>query len=673
MNYRREIDGLRAVAVVPVILFHAGFQVFQGGFVGVDIFFVISGYLITNILISELERGQFSIASFYERRARRILPALFVVMICCIPFAWLWMLPPQFKEFSQSLVAVVFFVSNILFWQQDGYFAESAELRPMLHTWSLAVEEQYYVLFPLLLMFLWRLGRKRVFWIVGLVALLSLLLSEWASTRYASANFYLAPTRAWELLAGSLCAFVTVGRDIRANNWASLIGLGLILFAILGFDGSMPYPGFHALVPVVGTMLIVLFAAQGTWVAWLLSLRPFVGIGLISYSAYLWHQPLFAFARLRSIGEPPQSLMLLLAVASVVLAFLSWRYVERPFRAGASSWLPQRRSVFAASALVGAAFVGFGALGHVRNGFERTWLDRQPASVRQIYGVQEQAESANIDLYFDRAAFDDGSCRFNVQNLDPEVERRILSCQSQFGPGLAVLGDSHAIDLFGIVERSSRAEFLIGVTKIACHLPTQDTSCHYDEFRSFVISHPDAFRRILFEKAGYLMLRQPDGVSVKEYLDTLPVVEPVTDISPDMQVIDGVAAYLAELARFTPVLWVGPRIEPHMPTKYLLRHGCDFAYELRPGQEDMFRDLDRLLQDFAQDIPGVDYISQNQAFDIRFPRDLLSCDKILWADGNHLSRDGEIEMALRFDLVDYIDATLGGGVGAGERVRLHGM
>jgi hypothetical protein len=179
--------------------------------------------------------------------------------------------------------------------------------------------------------------------------------------------------------------------------------------------------------------------------------------------------------------------------------------------------------------------------------------------------------------------------------------------------------------------------------------------------------------RLLFEKAGYLMLRQPDWVTVKDYLNTLPVARAVTGISPDMQVIDGVAAYLSELARYTPVLWVGPRIEPHVPTKYLLRHGCDFAYELRPGQEDMFRDLDRLLHDFVQNVPGVDYISQNEAFDIRFPRDLLSCDKILWADGNHLSRDGEIEMARRFNLVDYIDATLGGGAGGEERVRLHGM
>jgi peptidoglycan/LPS O-acetylase OafA/YrhL len=163
MIYRREIDGLRAIAVVPVILFHAGVTVFSGGYVGVDVFFVISGYLITSILIGELEQGNFSIARFYERRARRILPALFFVMLCCIPFAWMWMLPSELKDFSQSIAAVVFFASNVLFWREEGYFAPTAELKPLLHTWSLAVEEQYYLLFPVFLLLAWRFGRNRVF------------------------------------------------------------------------------------------------------------------------------------------------------------------------------------------------------------------------------------------------------------------------------------------------------------------------------------------------------------------------------------------------------------------------------------------------------------------------------------------------------------------------------
>jgi peptidoglycan/LPS O-acetylase OafA/YrhL len=189
MRYRPEIDGLRAVAVVPVILFHAGFETFSGGFVGVDVFFVISGYLITSLIIEDLEKGHFSIARFYERRARRILPALFFVMLCCIPFAWMWMLPHKLKDFGQSIVAVTLFASNVLFWIKDGYFSEAAELKPLLHTWSLAVEEQYYLCFPIFLIAIWRFGRPAVAALLMLIALVSLGLSEWGWRNAPSANF----------------------------------------------------------------------------------------------------------------------------------------------------------------------------------------------------------------------------------------------------------------------------------------------------------------------------------------------------------------------------------------------------------------------------------------------------------------------------------------------------
>jgi len=189
LKYRAEIDGLRALAVVPVILFHAGFELFSGGFVGVDVFFVISGYLITTILIEDIENKRFSIVNFYERRARRILPALFLVMLVCIPFAWMWMIPSQMKDFSQSLVAVSLFASNILFWRESGYFDATAEEKPLLHTWSLAVEEQYYVLFPIFLILAWRFGKNRVFWMIVVMAAISLLLSEWGWRNKATANF----------------------------------------------------------------------------------------------------------------------------------------------------------------------------------------------------------------------------------------------------------------------------------------------------------------------------------------------------------------------------------------------------------------------------------------------------------------------------------------------------
>ena len=386
MKYRSEIDGLRAVAVLPVILFHAGVGLFSGGFVGVDIFFVISGYLITSILVADIERGEFSILRFYERRARRICPALFLVIAACIPFAWLWMGPDEMRNFGESIISVVFFVSNVLFWREDGYFSAPAELKPLLHTWSLAVEEQYYLFAPVCLFLLWRYGRRTVFWATLGTAAASLALSEWGWRFAPTANFYLTPFRVWELLAGSLCGLAMSGRTplgarvLKPNEGLAALGLGLIVFAIFGFDATTPFPGLYALVPVGGAALIILFAREGTFVARLLSVRALVGIGLISYSAYLWHQPLLAFARIRSLAAPPETLMLALAALSLVLAYFSWRFVEQPFRRGKASLLPSRNAVFTASVGVGTLFVALGAFASLSHGIPGRFATPAPGS-----------------------------------------------------------------------------------------------------------------------------------------------------------------------------------------------------------------------------------------------------------------------------------------------------
>ena len=425
MQYRREIDGLRAVAVLPVILFHAGFNIFSGGYVGVDVFFVISGYLITTILIADLERGDFSIARFYERRARRILPALFVVMLACLPFAWLWMLPTELKTFTKTIVAVVVFGSNIFFSRENGYFGAASELSPLLHTWSLAVEEQYYLLFPVFLFLIWRFGRTGVFWSIALTAVASLLYSEWGWRNEPAATFFLAPARAWELLIGSLVALYLSDKAPRSSNILGAAGLALIVFAIFHYDENTPFPSLYALAPVAGTALIILFAGERTWVARLLSTAPFVGIGLISYSAYLWHQPLFAFARIRSLTGPSQTLMLALAVASLLLAWATWRFVETPFRKRPNPWLASPRSLFAASGAVAVTFLAIGLAGHLEIGlYGRGSEGRDMAELEKIL-------APNYGLH------KDCNRKFNTSP----------NCRTSQTPHVLLWGDSYAMHL----------------------------------------------------------------------------------------------------------------------------------------------------------------------------------------------------------------------------------
>ena len=371
LAYRPEIDGLRALAVLPVIFFHAGFSHFGGGFVGVDVFFVISGYLITSIIITAKEENNFSLITFYERRARRILPALFLVVAVCIPLAWLSLLPSYFKEFSQSLVAVSFFASNVLFWMKGGYWDSAAELKPLLHTWSLAVEEQFYLFFPILLMLAWRFGKTWTVCLLASIATVSLTAAQWGAYNKPEAAFYLLPTRCWELLIGSLVAFYCTRRKVipipaSINQLASFFGICLILFSVFVFSWKTPFPSLYALVPTLGTALVILFASPDTLAGKILSSKAFVGMGLISYSAYLWHQPIFAFTRLINSKEPSAIVFLFLVIVTIALAYLSWRFVEKPFR---RSDFISRSKVFAFAVLGTSIFITIGLVGHLNNGF----------------------------------------------------------------------------------------------------------------------------------------------------------------------------------------------------------------------------------------------------------------------------------------------------------------
>lgn len=273
-GYRPDIDGLRAVAVMPVICFHAGLSGFSGGYVGVDVFFVISGYLITSILLGDFARGRYSIASFYERRARRILPALLTVLAFCLVAGYLVMPPFLYSEMAWGVAAVALFSSNVLFWQKSGYFEEPTDLNPLIHTWSLGVEEQFYIGFPILLWFLVRRGERVTGYTLLVLCAVSFVAAEIASRYWPSANFYLLPFRGWELAIGSLLALwqrradpqVEVpGRAPVLAQGAGVAGLGLIAIAVHTFDAATPFPGVYALLPVIGTALLIWSGITRPW------------------------------------------------------------------------------------------------------------------------------------------------------------------------------------------------------------------------------------------------------------------------------------------------------------------------------------------------------------------------------------------------------------------------
>jgi peptidoglycan/LPS O-acetylase OafA/YrhL len=340
VEYRPDIDGVRAIAVLSVILAHAEVPFVSGGFLGVDVFFVISGYLITSILMREIGEGRYSVLKFYERRARRILPALVLVIACCVPFAAWLMLPEFLENFGQSIVATLLFSNNILLALTAGYWDLASSFKPLLHTWSLGVEEQFYLAFPLILARVWRYGRKAQLGTIIALGLVSFAVSEIGWRTHPAASFYLPTSRAWELMAG--CAIAYVSRcPRRFDHLCASLGLAAILGSMVIFSPATPSPSIFSAVPVFGTMAVILFSRPGSLACWVLSWPPLVGIGLVSYSAYLWHQPLFALARIVSLKPPPLVEMAALAMVTLGLAYLSWRFVECPFR---RQTFPLRRS-----------------------------------------------------------------------------------------------------------------------------------------------------------------------------------------------------------------------------------------------------------------------------------------------------------------------------------------
>lgn len=456
MRYRPEIDGLRAIAVLPVIFFHARWNLFRGGYIGVDVFFVISGYLITSIIVADLKDKKFSLLHFYERRARRILPALFFIVAISMPVAWLLLLPADLASFARSVVAVSTFSSNFLFWSESGYFDTVAELKPLLHTWSLAVEEQFYILFPLLLMLTWRLGRRWLIATLAVVLVISLGAAQWGAYANPAAAFFLLPTRGWELALGALTAiYLTDKQKVVGNEWLSLLGLGLILFSVFAFGDRTPSPSLFTLVPTCGVALIILYTSPDTAVFRMLSHKWLVGVGLISYSAYLWHQPLLALAR-NSIVFYGYKLptTIALVVLSLVLSFFSWRFIERHFRNPSKL---SRRQIFIFSATTAVLLSICGIVGVLANGFPGRYQFSLGAYTadNKVLQAESMAILETISKPYGVDEYEHDHLWFKPDDVRPKV---------------LVVGNSHSKDLFNVLWFSKNVAGTFQIARYGCQV-----------------------------------------------------------------------------------------------------------------------------------------------------------------------------------------------------------
>ncbi len=622
---------------------------------GVDVFFVISGYLITTIIAVEIRNGTFSLLNFYERRARRILPALFFVILACVPLVWLTLLPRHIFEFAQSVAATATFSSNIFFWLKSGYFDTAAELHPLLHTWSLAVEEQFYIVFPLALAALWKLGSRLTALILGSVALASLTVAQISTINAPSAGFYLIHTRAWELLIGSGVALWLADRPGLTSgalgNVLSAIGLGAVAGSVFLFDTSTPFPGLYALVPTLGTAAIIVFATPSTLVGHLLAVRSVVFVGLISYSAYLWHQPLLALLRHQRIGDVT-SLALFGAIAlSFVLAALTWRFIERPARDREA--FPIRRFTLWLVPVWAGLFAMSVAAQSFYPALRDVWLARSTPELQNLFAMLDEydVETQNWGARSDGTI--DGTqaltpCRFNVRTITAEISSTLKECAEKHGAGKIILGDSHAIDTFGTIASRFDTPFLVGLTQGSCRPHAPSAECQYVPLLEFVLNNPGVIDHVIFEQAGFYLLRQEHGPpGSRRQFEDVPLAGTIAPLLVDHTRVDATIAYLDALSGHVNVTWFGPRAAPHIPISMVYRHGCDHAYDYRSNQSEAYDALDRHLETALAGRSSLRFLSQNDVFKFDFPKDFMSCDVRYWTDGDHLSRLGEITFGKR--------------------------
>jgi len=642
MLYRKEIDGLRAIAVLTVIFFHAGFESFSGGFIGVDIFFVISGYLITSIIFKEITQGTFTIKDFYERRARRILPALFFIIAFSIPLSYLWMVPSDAIDFSQSLIAAPLFSANFLFFTENGYFDTAIEFKPLFHTWSLAVEEQFYVFFPLLIMSLWKFGFRVIIFSILILFLTSISLSEYMLRVDKMFSFYMLPTRGWQLLIGSSIAILQY-KEIKfnqfwlINNFLSLLGLAMIVFSVTIFDKTSPMPGLYSLVPTIGSGLVIMFAQQNTLVRQVLSIKMLVGIGLISYSAYLWHQPIFAIINIYRFGDVKPAMYGSAILVTLLLSYFTWKFVETPFRNKLQISLKKFLFIVLTTGLV---IIFIGLTGIKTNGFEKIYKNKLTTAELLFYkNSQEIAKLKDKE----KNKLAQSECILEYSNSS-EFNKKFNSCRQKYHSFNLIIGDSHAENLSRVFTYSENDyDFSVLILGRHCHVyhyyqEQSKSQCDLEKALSFIDENYKDITQVIYKQRGVYFIHDSNKKNIHDI--NLSSVKD-TQLYIDELKINHIIDFFNKLKNKIKVIWIGPWTEPlypmHKPRKVSKYTNGEIEYISNVSKS--FNLLDQRISNILKKSnSNIAYVSLHNDGEF-IPLVVKNC--ITFNDTNHLSSCGE--------------------------------
>jgi peptidoglycan/LPS O-acetylase OafA/YrhL len=623
LPYRPDIDGLRAIAVLSVVLFHAFPKLLPGGFIGVDVFFVISGYLISGILLRELQQGRFSIAGFYVRRVKRIFPSLLAVMLACLAFGWFALFPDEYGQLGKHVGGGASFSANFFYWAQVGYFDTGADTKPLLHLWSLGIEEQFYIVWPAVLLLAWRL-RANLLMVTAALALLSFALNAAGIIHHATATFYSPISRAWELLGGALLACAAHGKPVQGRtdakaNLAAFLAVAL-LAAGLALTRPERFPGWRALVPVVAAMLLIGAGPRAWFNRVVLGNRAVVGVGLISYPLYLWHWPLLSFAQIVEGQLPAPRIRIFAVLAAVVLAWLSYQVLERPLRRlnGRRARLPV--------ALLCVLMAGTGLAGgylYRNEGLpRRAPIQENLANQKALVTVEDTANAAACKRRYGFAS---------------EYEYCLLAWPDR-DPTVALIGDSHAFHVVAGLTRYYKEKgdnlLMLGTRHPYWGLPAGDDPYQKATQPMLELALNTASVNTVVFSAHLKLNAGPEGrVAVDAARETY-------------------RRFLAAGKRV--IVMEDVPILPFDPRSCIKRAGVASSATTSPcgitraAWDKEIADHEQVRRQFEREFPRIEWFRASDALcDERECRAMIA-GRLMYRDNNHLSHDGDLRVGALF-------------------------
>jgi peptidoglycan/LPS O-acetylase OafA/YrhL len=621
--YEKLIDAIRAIAVTMVVLFHYGITGFEGGYVGVDVFFVISGYLITKIIVNQTNTTGFSYKSFIKKRIQRIVPALIFVIVVTYVIAILVVSPKGYDNINQSLPSALFFYSNIFFWRTVGYFGLEPELNPFLHTWSLSLEMQFYLAYPFLIYFA---NKKDIlFKTLVVTMILSLGVSTYATANMPVANFFLLPTRSWEFISGGIASQLALGRNLRNSKidvYGMLVGLLLLVSCSIYYDKTTSFPGVAAIPPVVATILFIISMQIGNFN--LKHLSPIIYVGKISYSIYLWHFSLISISRWYWNDEINIFVIMGNLLLTLILSHLTFKYIENPLRRP-NAFNEAMKFCFSLIAFLIVILIAIGVNKGFENIYDITLNDEQ----RLISNIIDKEAGKNLYDNMENT----NKCNYWVKTLQDLPREKFWECNNLFGKATLIIGDSHAMNLYNIFAMSGGVAHLIGISSGGCRPVNNQPQCSYNSIVQFLREHGDSIEKVIYHQSGSYMLEDSSG-----RVDSIEIFRNNQSIKINEKSYDSVIRYLRSIKGPYALIWVGPFLEARVNLENKKSLSKDDKVNKYGAIN--FELLDRELEQRLAE--GELFAYKSVINEFRFNNDLiLQKDCIVYNDGDHFSKCGE--------------------------------